>query len=93
MYQTEIEHLNERIAALGARVSELEDAVNFLLSHTNAPYVRSSPEQKATNEVAVIELLKKGKTMDALKLYRQVHPSTLQDAQKAIDELRKTFAG
>ncbi len=93
MYQSEIEHLNERIAALGARVADLEDAVQFLMAHTNAPYVKVSAEEKAGNEAAVVELLKKGKNMEALKLYREKHPSTLQAAQKALDDLRSKFAG
>ncbi len=93
MYQSEIQALNERIAALGARVAQLEEEVAFLLSHTQAQYVRSTPEEKAANEAAVIDLLKKGKTMEALKLYRDKHPTTLQDAQKAIQELRQTYAG
>jgi hypothetical protein len=93
MYQREIESLTERVAALGARVVELEDAVNFLLSHSSAPYVRASAEEKVGNEAAVVELLKKGKTMDALKLYREKHPVRLEDAQKAIEELRSKFAG
>src|SRR5512135_1502594 len=69
MYQTEIEHLNERIAALGARVVELEDKVNFLMLHEPTPYVAVSAEEKAGNEAAVVELLKKGKNLEALKLY------------------------
>ncbi len=92
MYQTEIEHLNQRIIALGERVVQLEEEVQFLMAHTSAPYVRPTPEERAANEDAVITLLKKGKTMEAIKLYREKHPTTLQDAQKAIDELRKKYA-
>lgn len=92
MYQTEIEHLNERIAALGARVVELEDKVNFLLLHESVPYVPVSADEKAGNEAEVVELLKKGKTMDALKLYREKHQVPFDDAKKALEELRAKFA-
>ncbi len=92
MYQSEIEHLNERIAALGERVAQLEEEVQFLMSHTHAPYVRTTPEERQANLAAVIELVKKGKTMEAIKLYREKHPSTLQDAQKAVEELRSKYA-
>ncbi len=93
MYQSEIEHLNERLAALGTRVAELEDKVSFLMQHEPTPYRPASTEEKAGNEAAVVELLKKGKTLEALGLYRQKHPGTLQEAQKALEELRSKFAG
>ncbi len=92
MYQSEIERLNERIVALGARVVELEDKVNFLLLHQSVPYVPVSAEEKAGNEAAVVELLKKGKNLDALKLYREKHQVPFDDAKKALEELRSKFA-
>ncbi len=92
MYQSEIQALMDRVTALGNRVVELEDKVNFLLLHEPTPYVPVSAEEKAGNEAAVVELLKKGKTMDALKLYREKHPVTLDDAKKAIEELRSKFS-
>jgi len=92
MYQTEIQALNERIAALGARVVELEDKVAFLLLHEPTPYVAVSLDEKAANEAAVVELLRKGKSMDALRLYREKHPVSLDEAKKALEELRSKFS-
>ncbi len=93
MYQKEIQSLMDRITALGNRVVELEDKVNFLLLHEPTPYVAVSAAEKAGNEAAVVELIKKGKTMDALKLYREKHQVPFDDARKAIEELRSRFAG
>ena len=93
MYQREIESLTERVAALGARVVELEDKVAFLLLHESVPYVPVSAEEKAGNEAAVVELLKRGKTMDALKLYREKHQVPFDEAKQAVEDLRSKFAG
>ncbi len=93
MYQNEIQSLMDRMTALGNRVVELEDKVNFLLLHEPTPYVPVSAEEKAGNEAAVVELIKKGKTMDALKLYREKHQVPFDDAKKAVEELRSKFAG
>jgi ribosomal protein L7/L12 len=93
MYQNEIQSLMDRMAALAARVVELEDKVSFLLMHEPTPYVPASLEEKAGNEAAVVELLNKGNTMEALKLYRQKHNVGLDEAKKAIADLRNKFAG
>lgn len=77
------------IEALTARIEALEDKVSFLLNHEPAPYMPRSRDEKAANEAAVVELLKKGNTKDALKLYREVHEMAYPDLQKAIEELKK----
>lgn len=93
MYQREIESLLARMANLAARVVELEDKVAFLLNHEPAPYVTVSVEDKAGNEAEVVRLLQKGKELEAIKLYRAKHEMPLEDARKAVEELRNKFAG
>ncbi len=72
-----------------ARIEELEDKVNFLMNHQPATYVRVSRDEKAANEAAVVELLRKGNTKEALRLYREKHEMPFADLQKAIEELKK----
>ncbi len=85
VYEGEIESLKQRVA-------DLEDKVNFLLLHEPVHYAPVSAEDKAANEAAVVELLKKGKLVDALKLYREKHLVPFEDAQKAVEELRRKSA-
>lgn len=76
--------------ALIARIEELEDKVNFLLNHETVAYVPVSREEKAANEAAVVELLKKGNTKEALRLYREKHVMPFSQVQQEIEALRKT---
>ena len=50
---------------------------------------RVSRDEKAANEAAVVALLKKGNTKDALKLYREVHQMPYPELQQAIEQLKK----
>ncbi|HEY5983894.1 MAG TPA: hypothetical protein VIU38_10510 [Anaerolineales bacterium] len=78
-----------QIEALTRRIEELEDKVNFLLNHEPAPYTPHSHDEKTANEAAVVELLKKGKAADAMRLFRQTNEMPFPDMQKAIEELKK----
>lgn len=85
VYEGEIESLKQRVV-------ELEDKVAFLLLHSSVRYVPVSPEEKAANEAAVIDLLEKGNTKEALRLYREKHFVPFDDAEKAVEDLRRKFA-
>lgn len=88
MYQQEIESIEKRIASLSARVVELEDKVAFLLIHEPASYAPVSSEERAGNEAAVAELLKRGNMLEAIRLYRENHQADLASAKKEVEELR-----
>lgn len=78
-----------QIEALTRRIEDLEDKVSFLLNHEPAPYTPRSRDEKAANEAAVVELLRKGNAKEAMRLYRGVHEMPFPDLQKALDELKK----
>jgi hypothetical protein len=92
MFQRDIDSLMDRLSALGARVVELEEKVAFLMEHQSAAYVPVSLEQKVGVDAEVVELLRKGKMSDALRVYREKHQVLFEDAQKAIEALRNKYA-
>lgn len=92
MFQREIDSLMDRLSALGARVVELEEKVNFLLEHEQAKYVAVPLEQKVGQDAEVVELIRKGKTTDALRVYREKHQVLFEEAQKAVEALRNKYA-
>ncbi len=80
---------NSEIEALIARIEELEDKVDFLLSHETVAYVPVSRSEKAANEAAVVDLLKRGNMKEALRLYREKHVMPFSQVQQEIEELKK----
>ena len=79
----------KELAALMQRIEVLEDKVAFLLNHEPAPYTPVSADEKASNEAAVVEMLKQGNMKEAMRLYRSKHEMPFPDMQKAIEELKK----
>ncbi len=88
MYEPQILELQQRLAALSARVAELEPKVAFLLAHEPTPYVARTAEELSANEAAVAEHLKKGDMKGALATYRQAHDVDFAVAKKAVEDLR-----
>ena len=80
---------NSEIQALIARIEQLEDKVSFLLNHEPAPYTPHTRDEREANEAAVVELLKKGKAADAMRLFRQMNEMPFPDMQNAIEALKK----
>jgi hypothetical protein len=80
---------NPEMQALITRIEALEDKVAFLLNHTPAPYTAHTPDERQANEAAVVELLKKGKTADAMRLFREMNEMPLSDLQNAIAVLKQ----
>lgn len=92
MLQRDMDLLADRFAALGARVVELEEKVAFLMEHQSVPYVPVPLEQKVGEDAEVVELIRKGRMSDALRVYREKHKVLFEDAQKAVEALRNRFA-
>lgn len=72
------------IANLRLRVAKLERTVNFLLQHFQLEY-KESPETMFPD---VIALARQGKTLDAIKLYRDHTGAGLQEAQQFVESLK-----
>ena len=71
------------LVSLRARVSELENMVRFLYEKLNIEYVAG------TSQIAlparVIDAIKKGDKVEAIRIYRELYPSGLVEAKTAID--------
>ena len=71
------------IVALRVRVRELEDHIKNLYTHLNITYFES-PE---AGDAKVVEMLKKGNKIEAIKIYREIHNVGLAEAKRAVDLL------
>ena len=75
------------VFVLRAKVAELEAKLAFLYTQLNVTYV---PDADVLN-ASVIELLRAGKLMDAIKRYRDIHQTSLTETSAAVDALRAKY--
>ena len=71
------------ILALRARVAELESRVDYLYKHLSISYF---PDQ-GMGDTRVIEVLKKGNKIEAIKIYREIYNCGLAEAKQAVDAI------
>ncbi len=76
----------EDIAKLRARVIKLEGQVNFLYNKLNIEFV---PETQITDDPKIVEFMKKGQIIDAIKEYRQNTGAGLAEAKTAVEEIQR----
>jgi large subunit ribosomal protein L7/L12 len=74
------------ILALRARVAELERRVDFLYNHLGIARAKDT----GIAEASVVEMLKRGNKIEAIKIYREIYNCGLAEAKQAVDgiELR-----
>lgn len=72
---------------LRARVKELEDRLKFIYDHLGIEY-SDDPDVKNTK---VIELIKKGNKIEAIKVYREMYNVGLAEAKDAIDKMETRY--
>lgn len=75
---------DERIASLERRVAHLESLVHFLATHV-AVDISTVPQTGITDEV--YELVRRGKKVQAIKLYREITGAGLAEAKNVIDSI------
>jgi ribosomal protein L7/L12 len=75
------------IGQLSYRISALEKKINFLFKHLNIEY----KEPVEAYITAAKNLLLQNKEIQAVKLVRDEKNCGLAEAQKTIDELKKTL--
>lgn len=75
----------QEIEVLRGRISKLEAQVQFLYKHLGVTFV---PESVATDDVEIVEYLKKGDVMGAIRTHRSIHGSDFAQAKAAVDEIR-----
>lgn len=69
------------IVALRVRVRELEDHIKYLYTHLNITYF----ESPQAGDAKVVEMLKKGNKIEAIKIYREIHNVGLAEAKQAVE--------
>lgn len=71
------------ILALRARIAELESRVDFLYRHLGIAYVQNT----SMGDAGVIDMLKKGNKIEAIKIYREIYNCGLAEAKQAVDAI------
>lgn len=71
---------------LRKRVTQLEGQVAFLYKHLGLTFV---PETNISDDPGIIELLKKGKMIDAIKIYRELNDAGLAEAKDAVEDIQR----
>ena len=80
-------NVESEVVMLRGKVAELEAKLAFLYKQLNVTYV---PDADVLN-APVIELLRAGKLMDAIKRYRDIHQTSLSDTNAAVEALRAKY--
>ena len=75
----------EQIYNLKSQVNKLQAQINFLYKHLNLEYIE---EVNPADDPAVINVLRTGNIIEAIKVYRERHDAGLAEAKLAIDEMR-----
>jgi ribosomal protein L7/L12 len=73
-----------QIAALENRIRELEDQVQFLYKHLGIFY---GNEATTNADSRVIEALRKGNKIEAIRIYREIYNTGLAEAKTAVEGL------
>ena len=75
------------VIALRARVAELEDRLQYLYKRLNIEYV-SNP---SVVDPRIVEYLKKGNKIEAIKIYREIHNVGLAEAKQAVERIETSL--
>ena len=73
------------VQELRQRMARLEGKVEFLYRHLGITFV---PEATPDDDPRLIDFLKKGDTLGAIRIYREIHGVGLDEARKGVDEFR-----
>ena len=75
--------IETEILALRARVAELESREDFLYNHFRLARVQDTDMANAK----VVEMLRKGNKIEAIKIYRELYNCGLAEAKQAVDNI------
>jgi len=67
------------------RLIKLEGQVAFLYKHLGVTFV---PESSPFDDPRVIEQIKKGNMIEAVKTHRELFDTSLTDAKQAVEEIK-----
>lgn len=72
---------------LRARVKELEDRLKFIYEHLHIEY-SDAPEAKNKE---IIDLIKKGNKIEAIKIYREIFNVGLAEAKDEVEKIEARY--
>ena len=75
----------QQIAELKAQVAKQKAQIDFILQHLGITYVY---DPSVNDDPRVIEALRKGGMIEAIKIYREIHNAGLAEAKTAVEELQ-----
>ena len=81
--------LMDEIQKLRGQIFELGNRLEFLYKKLNIEYV----EEKTGVDPRLIEAIKKGNTLEAIKVYREITNASFQDAKIAVEGLWAKYSG
>ena len=84
----------QEVAMLRDRVTHLEGQVAFLYRHLGVTFV---PESAPGDDPRIVDALKKGNTLEAIKVYRELYSSatvtvSMDEAKRAVEEIKGRLA-
>ncbi len=71
------------IIALRSRVAELERRLDFLYKKLGIEYI----DNPSSIDSRIIEFLKRGNKIEAIKIYRELTDTGLAEAKQAVDSI------
>jgi ribosomal protein L7/L12 len=71
---------------LRSRMLELEDQVAFLYKHFGVVFV---PEAGVGDDPRIVDLLRQGKMIDAIKIYRELTRCGLAEAKRGVEDIQR----
>lgn len=71
------------IIALRSRVAELERRLDFLYKKLGVEYI----DNPGSIDSRIIEILKRGNKIEAIKIYRELTDAGLAEAKQAVDSI------
>jgi len=77
--------IDETIQEMRKRIINLEGQVQFLYTHLGVTFV---PDQSPLDDPRVIEEIKKGNILTAIKYYREVTNAGLVEAKRAVEAMQ-----
>ena len=76
---------DQEFGLLRMRVKELEGQVAFLYKHLGITYI---PEPGPDEDPRMIEFIKKGNLIEAIKIHRELNNSGLAEAKLAVEQIK-----
>ena len=67
------------------RLIRLEGQVAFLYRHLGVTFV---PEEQLTDDPRIVQALKKGNLLEAIKAYREMTGAGMDEAKTAVEEMQ-----